>query len=105
MEAVWAAGAPLTARQVADALVARQLAYTTWLTVLNRLASKGQLVRDDAERAHTYMAAASRADHTAVLMRDALGQADDRQAALARFAQAITPAEADALRRVLADLG
>lgn len=105
MRAVWSADAPLTARQVADSLADRGLAYTTWLTVLNRLVGKGLLVRDAAERAHTYAAAATRDDHTAVLMREALGQADDRQAALARFAEAITPAEAAALRRVLADLG
>ncbi len=105
MDVVWTAHGPQTARQVADALAGRDLAYTTWLTVLNRLVGKGLLVRDDTERAHTYVAAASRAEHTAVLMREALGQADDRQAALARFARAITPTEADALRQVLADLG
>ncbi len=105
MDVLWSATGPLTARQVADLLASRDLAYTTWLTVLNRLTTKGLLVRDAAERAHTYAAASTRADHTAVLMRDALGQAGDRQAALARFAEAITPAEADALRRVLADLG
>ena len=105
MDTVWAASGPLTARQVAEALAGRDLAYTTWLTVLNRLVAKGLLARDRAERAHTYTAVASRADHTAVLMQDALGQADDRQAALARFARAISPSEAEALRRVLADLG
>ena len=37
MDEVWDAAAPLTGRQVADALASRGLAYTTVLTVLTRL--------------------------------------------------------------------
>lgn len=101
MQVVWAASAPVTAREVADALSDRGLAYTTWLTVLSRLERKGLLVRDKAARAHTYSAAASREDHIAVLMREALGQADDRAAALVHFARSVSPSEADALRAAL----
>lgn len=101
MQVVWDAGAPLTARQVADALVARDLAYTTWLTVLGRLERKGLLVRSRDARAHTYAPVATRADVVAGLMEQALGQADDREAALQRFARSVTPAEAEALRRAL----
>lgn len=105
MEAVWAAGGPVTARRVADALADRGLAYTTWLTVLGRLERKGLLERSRDARAHTYRPAASREDHIAVLMQEALGQADDREAALQHFARAVTPAEADALRRALEGRG
>ena len=105
MEAVWAAGAPVTARQVADALTDRGLAYTTWLTVLGRLERKGLLERSRDARAHTYRPVASREDHIAVLMQQALGQADDREAALQHFARAVTPAEAAALRRALEGRG
>ena len=101
MQVVWDAGTPLTARQVADALVARDLAYTTWLTVLGRLERKGLLVRSRDARAHTYAPAASRADVVAGLMGDALRQADDREAALQRFVRSVTPDEAEALRRAL----
>ena len=100
MEAVWEAG-PCTARQVADRLAGRGLAYTTWLTVLGRLEGKGLLRRDRAGRAHTYTAVASREDHIAVLMQSALGQAEDREAALQHFARTVSPAEAEALRRAL----
>ena len=100
MEVVWEVG-PATARQVADRLASRGLAYTTWLTVLGRLEKKGLLRKDASVRAHVYTAVASREDHISVLMRQALGQADDREAALQHFARSVTPAEAEALRRAL----
>ena len=101
MQVVWAAPGPLTARQVADALGGRGLAYTTWLTVLGRLERKGFLVRGREARAHTYCAVGSREDLVAGLMQQALGQTDDREAALQRFARSVSPAEAEALRRAL----
>jgi predicted transcriptional regulator len=105
MEAVWAAGEPVTARRVAEALADRGLAYTTWLTVLSRLERKGLLERSRDARAHTYRPVASREDHIADLMQEALGQADDREAALQHFARAVTPEEAEALRRALEGRG
>jgi predicted transcriptional regulator len=105
MECVWAQDLPVTARQVADALAGRGLAYTTVLTVLGRLERKGLLARDSGARAHVYTAVGSREDHVAVLMQQALGQADDRAAALQHFARSVSPAEAEALRRALDGLG
>lgn len=104
MEAVWEAG-PSTARQVADRLAERGLAYTTWLTVLGRLEAKGLLRRERRGRAHIYAAVATREDHIAVLMQSALGQADDREAALQHFVRTVSPAEAEALRRALEGRG
>ena len=101
MDVVWDAAGPVTAREVADALAGRELAYTTWLTVLGRLERKGLLRRDKAARAHTYTPTASRADHVAVLMQQALGQADDRAAVLQHFARSVSADEAEALRRAL----
>lgn len=101
MQVAWSAPGPLTARQVAGALAERELAYTTWLTVLGRLERKGLLTRDRNGRAHTYSPVGSREDLVAGLMQQALGQADDREAALQRFARSVTPAEAEALRRAL----
>ena len=101
MDVVWAAGAPVTAREVADALTDRGLAYTTWLTVLGRLERKGLLRRDKSGRAHTYTSTASRADHVAVLMEQALGQAEDRAVVLQHFARSVSPEDAAALRRAL----
>lgn len=100
MDAVWEAG-PSTARQVAERLADRGLAYTTVLTVLGRLEGKGLLERARDGRAHTYTAVASREDHIAVLMQSALEQAQDREAALQHFARTVSPAEAEALRKAL----
>lgn len=104
MQVVWAAPVPVTARQVAEALAERELAYTTWLTVLGRLERKGLLARSRNARAHTYAPVGSRADLVAVLMQQALGQADDREAALQRFARSVSHPEAEALRRALEGL-
>lgn len=101
MRVLWDRDAPLTPRQVAEALADRDLAYTTWQTVLTRLEKKGLLVRTEAGRTHAYSPVGSRAEHTAGLMQQALGQADDREAALQRFARSMTPAEVAALRRAL----
>lgn len=101
MDVVWQASRPVTAREVSDALADRGLAYTTWLTVLGRLERKGLLQRDRSARAHSYRPTASRADHVAVLMEQALGQAEDRAAVLQHFARAMTPEDAAALRDAL----
>ena len=100
MQVVWEQG-PATAREVADALADKGLAYTTWLTVLGRLKRKGLLDRTKVGRAFAYAAVASREDHIAVLMQQALGQADDREAALQHFARSVSPTEAQALRAAL----
>lgn len=104
MDVLWESG-PATARQVADRLSDRGLAYTTWLTVLNRLEAKALLRREKSGRAHVYAPVASREDHIAVLMQQALGQAGDREAALQHFVRSVSPAEADALRRALEGSG
>jgi predicted transcriptional regulator len=101
METLWDAPEPLTGRQVADALASRGLAYTTVLTVLTRLEKKHLVRRDASARAHSYVPVASREDHVAELMQQALGQADDRAAALQHFARSMTPEEAAALRKAL----
>ena len=104
MDVVWGAPGAMTAREVADALADRGLAYTTWLTVLGRLENKGLLRRDKSGRAHTYRPTATREDHVAVLMQQALGQAQDRTAVLQHFARSVSPEEAEALRQALAGL-
>ena len=101
MQALWAADGALTGREIAAALARPDLAYTTVLTVLTRLEKKGLVRRDSTARAHTYLAVASREDHVTELMRQALGQAGDRAAALQHFARTMTPEEAAALRQAL----
>jgi predicted transcriptional regulator len=102
MEVVWAADGPVTGRAVVDELTRdRPLAYTTVLTVMDRLVRKGMLSRERRGRAHTYRAARSRAAYTADLMASVLGSSDDRSAVLLHFVEQIPPDQAEALRSAL----
>jgi predicted transcriptional regulator len=103
LDVLWAATGPLTVRQVLEQLPAdrRDRAYTTVMTVLERLHGKGLVVRALAGRAWSYQPAQTRAQHIATLMAQALAAADDRSAALVAFARALTPAEAAAFTAAL----
>ncbi|NMH99385.1 BlaI/MecI/CopY family transcriptional regulator [Pseudonocardia acidicola] len=101
MDVLWRADGAMTAREVQDALATRELATTTVLTVLGRLERKSLVTRTRDGRAHHYRPVASREDHVAELMRDALDDAPDRGAALARFLGSIAPDERARLRDLL----
>jgi predicted transcriptional regulator len=103
MDVLWGSmGTPLTGRQVADQLPDR--AYTTVLTILERLRRKNLVERTTDEKVHHFAATASRETYMAELMVEALGSAQDRQAVLVRFAEVVSPEEAVVLREALADL-
>lgn len=108
MDHLWDTDEPQTVRQVHETLCARrELAYTTVMTVLQRLARKDlvEQIRDD--RAHRYAPTHGRDELVAGLMVDALDQAvdsGDRHAALVHFVERVGADEAEALRRALADL-
>ena len=74
---------------------------TTILTVLSRLETKGFVTRDRSIRPHAYTYVLTRAEHTAGLMHEVLGQVPDREAALARFIGDVSPQEAEILRQLL----
>jgi len=101
MNVLWETDRDMTAREVQDQLADRDLATTTVLTVLGRLERK-QLVRRIRDgRAHHYRPVASREDHVAELMTDALDDASDRGAALARFLGSMSEDERSRLRDLL----
>jgi predicted transcriptional regulator len=103
MDVLWGSmGRSLTGRQVADELPDR--AYTTVLTILERLRRKNLVERFKEGKAHRFAATASRETYMAELMVEALGSAQDRQAVLVRFAEVVSPEEAVVLRQALADL-
>jgi predicted transcriptional regulator len=103
MDVLWDADGWLTARDVAGRLEhERDLAYTTVLTVLERLERKGFVQRQRAARAHRYRASDAREAVVAEAMLEALGTADDRGSALVRFVGAVSAEEAEILRRALA---
>lgn len=108
MDHLWSSREPQTVRQVHEALAERRdLAYTTIMTVLQRLAKKNLVVQRRDDRAHRYAPTHGRDELVAGLMVDALDQAADsgsRVAALVHFVERVGVDEADALRRALDEL-
>ena len=97
---LWAEGeSELTVREVAGHFPDH--AYTTVLTVLDRLEKKGMVRRVRGSRAHRYTATGSCEQYAAALMREALSSTPDPGAALVHFAESVSPAEADLLRQIL----
>lgn len=103
MEVLWSTPGACTAREIVEALPERDLAPTTVLTVLSRLERKELVARDRDGRAHRYRPVASREQHVAMLMHEALATAPDRTAALASFARQVSPGEAEALAGALTE--
>ncbi|MQY07887.1 BlaI/MecI/CopY family transcriptional regulator [Actinomadura macrotermitis] len=106
MEALWAAPGPLRVRELLDGLnekAAKPLAYNTVQTVTERLAQKGMLRRTPDGQAFRYSPTQAREEYAARLMLDALTDAPDHGAILARFAESVPAEDArhllDALRR------
>lgn len=104
MDVVWdSENTPLTGREVADQLPDR--AYTTVLTILERLRRKNLVERSTDGRTHRFAAADTREAYRAELMIDALGEStSNRSAVLVRFAESVSPAEADVLRQALGEV-
>ena len=77
------------------------LAYTTVMTVMNRLYEKGLLRRRRHGRAWIYRCAMSREAYAAATMSEALKVANDRRSALLHFVADLRPDDTDALRKLL----
>lgn len=108
MDNLWSSDEAQTVRQVHAALSEdRDLAYTTVMTVLQRLAKKNLVTQIRDDRAHRYSPTHPREDLVASLMVDALSEADEstsRHAALVSFVGRVGADEAAALRRALDEL-
>ena len=98
MEAVWAAGAPVSVREVMGRLNtgrAEPLAYTTVMTVMSRLAEKGALARSPARRGYAYEATAS--DQAGIAVQNVIRTYGEE--AMAHFVEQAR-ADPDLLRRM-----
>lgn len=108
MDTLWAGSGPQTVREVHASLSQdRSLAYTTVMTVLQRLAKKNLVTQIREDRAHKYTATHPREDLVANLMVDALSEAaapGSRHAALVSFVGRVGADEAAALRDALDEL-
>ena len=104
MAVLWSRSTDTTVREVHDALTTdRPLAYTTVLSVMDNLHSKGVLTRRRVGRAHAYAPAATREEHTAGLLESVLSETPDRGAALLHLVERLSPDELAALRAALDD--
>lgn len=102
MEQAWEASRPLSVRDMLERLSpARARAYTTVMTVMDKLHDKGWLKRERVGRAFVYRPALPRADYAAALMREALDLGRDSRATLVRFAEQMPPEQAAVLRAAL----
>lgn len=78
MRVLWAEREPMTVRAVHEALVTdKPLAYTTVMTVMDRLAKKGVLARESKGRAWEYLPVQSQAAMVAEEMVSLLDEAGD----------------------------
>lgn len=86
MNVLWRREGPATVRDV-HAVLSKEtpLAYTTVMTVMDRLWRKGVLERRPRGRAYEYEPIHTEAEHTATLMHELLARTRDRRTALAHF--------------------
>lgn len=94
-----AAPRPLTPGEVRDRLD-RELAYTTVMTVLTRLAEKGAAAREPQGRGYAYAAVTDPAARIAAAMHRAM-DGNDHEAVLQRFVRSLSPADEQLLARLL----
>jgi len=85
LEQLWAAGEPLSARELAGMLPGPPRAYTTVVTVLTHLVGKGLVERAGDGRRYRYRPAGDPDQLTARAIERLLAAAGDRRAVLAHL--------------------
>lgn len=102
MDHAWKRAGPLTVREVVDSVGARHgLAYTTVMTVMERLSSKGFLLRRKVGRAYLYEPRLSRDDYSAALVRSVLAASGDRRSVLLGFVRSVKEEDLKELERLI----
>ena len=96
------AGTALSPAEVREQ-VGADLAYTTVVTILSRLHTKGVLERGKSGRSYRYAPVADQPGLAARRMVRVLDDEPDREAVLARFVSTLSDADEDLLRRMLGD--
>lgn len=101
LEALRTLDRPLTGRELTTQVGTPVPAVTTILTVLNRMESKGLVVKQPGDGAMMFSAAQSSEENAAETMRAAFASASDREAVLLQFAGGLDGGDVDVLRRAL----
>ena len=106
MEHLWCAGEARSVRDILQELQQdRPIAYTTVMTVMERLYRKGVLTRVVDGRAYLYTPRQTRAGYSADLMADALATTSDKAATFVHFADRVSAGEARQLIKALSERG
>ena len=102
MDVIWDdPGAEVSVRDVLGSSVGRGLAYTTVMTVLDRLWRKGYLARRRSGRAYLYRAEKTRDEHVETLVANVLASVDDRRSALLGFVRGVDDEDLESLRAAI----
>lgn len=107
MDRIWSRepSSATTVREVFDGLAAeRTIAYTTVMSTMDNLHTKGWLARERDGKAYRYWPTLSREEHSARLMREALDGGGRAELVLHHFVEQMGPAESRRLRDVLRGL-
>ena len=97
---LWASDVALSPGDVQQALP-QQLAYTTVMTTLARLAEKGVVTRQRHGRAYLYRPVEDEAAHLASRMRTLLETGHNHRAVFQRFVDGLSDADGELLASVL----
>ena len=102
MDRIWNRDGTTTVREIFDELAAeREIAYTTVMSTMDNLHTKGWLARERDGKAYQYWPTLTREQHSAQLMRDALDTGGRSDLVLTHFLEQISPEESARLREAL----
>ena len=104
MDRMWSrdSAIPTTVRELFDELATeRSIAYTTVMSTMDNLHTKGWLARERDGKAYRYWPTLSREQHSARLMREALDGGGSAELILQHFVEQIGAEESARLRSVL----
>ena len=102
MDRIWNQDGTTTVREIFDELAAeREIAYTTVMSTMDNLHTKGWLARERDGKAYRYWPALTREQHSAQLMREALDGGGRSDLVLSHFLEQISPEESARLRHAL----
>jgi predicted transcriptional regulator len=107
MDRMWSrdSAIPTTVRELFDELATeRNIAYTTVMSTMDNLHTKGWLARERDGKAYRYWPTLSREQHSARLMREALDGGGSPELVLQHFVEQIGAEESERLRSVLRQL-
>ncbi len=106
LRVLWQLG-PSTVRQVHEALATRATGYTTTLKLMQIMAEKALVVRDESARTHVYSANVTEADTQTQLVRDLMKRAFGGSAKAlvmrALTAEETSPEELREIRKLIDD--